>query len=171
MDPDLPTHQPVPRPSVLFVCTANICRSPMAAALFRARLMVTRQDWRAWRVDSAGTWASTGQPAALEAQQVIARRGMDLSAHRSHPVSHELLRRFQLVLTMEAGQKEAILVEFPAFRDRVFMLSEMAGQVAPVQDPVGGTVMDFERAADSIDSWISKGIDRIVLLAQPAKKE
>jgi protein-tyrosine phosphatase len=132
--------------------------------------MVTQPDWRAWRVDSAGTWAIPGQPAALEAQQVIAQRGLDLSTHRSRMVSYELLRRFQLVLTMEAGQKEAILVEFPDFKDRVFMLSEMAGEIEAVQDPVGGTVIDFERSAGKIDAWITKGLERILLLALPVQK-
>lgn len=142
----------------------------MAAALFRAHLMAGEENWRNWRIDSAGTWASPGQPAACEAQQVIARRGMDISSHRSRIVSQELLRRFQLILTMEPGQKEAIVVEFPAFKDRVFMLSEMCGESVPIQDPVGGTVIDFEWSADEIDQWIAKGMERIRRLAQPVKK-
>jgi len=166
---DQPSARPtVARPSVLFVCTANICRSPMAASLFRARLMMSDRDWRNWRVDSAGTWAAQGKPAALEAQQVLARRGLDISMHRSRPVTLELLRRFQLILTMEQGHKEAILLDFPQFDGRVFMLSEMAGQSVNVKDPVGGTYIDFERAADTIDTWLSGGIDRIRLLAVPA---
>ncbi len=139
----------------------------MAASLFRARLMMSDRDWRNWRVDSAGTWADSGRQAALEAQQVLMRRGLDISMHRSRPVSQELLRRFQLVLTMEQGQKEAILADFPQFQGRVFMLSEMAGQVSNVQDPMGGTYIEFERAADSIDAWLSNGMERIRALATP----
>jgi protein-tyrosine phosphatase len=140
----------------------------MAAALFRARLMLNEEDWRLWRVDSAGTWATPGQPAVLEAQQVIKNRGMDLSSHRSRLVSADLLRRFHLILTMEAGHKEAIFLDFPEFRARVYLLSEMANQTVPVQDPIGGTLQDFERTADIIDTWLSAGIDRIKFLARPA---
>lgn len=166
MDPS-PARPSVARPSVLFVCTANICRSPMAASLFRARLMMGRVDWRNWRVDSAGTWASVGKAAAVEAQQVLARRGMDLSLHRSRMVTTDLLRRFQLILTMEKGQKEALLLEYPQFDGRIFMISEMAGQEVNVTDPMGGTYLDFERTADVLDSWISNGMERIQYLAIP----
>ena len=166
MDPS-PARPTVARPSVLFVCTANVCRSPMAASLFRARLMMGRTDWRNWRVDSAGTWATGGKAAAVGAQQVLARRGMDISMHRSRVVTLDLLRRFQLILTMEKGQKEALLLDYPQFAGRIFMISEMAGQEVDVKDPMGGTYMDFERTADTLDSWISNGLDRIQNLAVP----
>lgn len=139
----------------------------MAAALFRARLMMGDSTWRNWRVDSAGTWASAGKPAALEAQQVLLRRGLDISMHRSRVITAELLRRFQLILTMEQGQKEAILLDFPQFQGRVFMLSEMAGQTVNVADPVGGTYIEFERTADIIDGWLSSGMEQIRRLAWP----
>ena len=62
-------------PSVLFVCTAKVCRSPMAEGLFRARL---GEDAGRWRVESAGTWARNGDPAASRAQLVLQERGIDL---------------------------------------------------------------------------------------------
>jgi protein-tyrosine-phosphatase len=54
-------------PSVLFVCTANMIRSPIAAALFRSRLANKRPDWQEWRIDSAGTWALDGEMASKNA--------------------------------------------------------------------------------------------------------
>lgn len=141
----------------------------MASALFHARLMMNEQDWRLWRVDSAGTWATPGRPAVSEAQQVIKNRGMDLSSHRSRLISGDLLRRFQLILTMEAGHKEAILLDFPEYKNRVYLLSEMADQTVPIQDPIGGTLQDFEQTANIIDTWLSAGMDRIKLLARPVE--
>src|SRR5512142_3320376 len=63
--------------SVLFVFTANICRSPMAVALLRARVRKERPDWRQWRIDSAGTWAQDGAAAAKNSQLIMAERGLD----------------------------------------------------------------------------------------------
>lgn len=152
-------------PSVLFVCTANICRSPMAVVLFRLRLQQARSDWREWRVESAGTWAVNGQQSPLEAQQTMARRGVDISGHRSREVSADLLSHFQLILTMEAGQKEALRFEFPQMAERVFMLSEMSGVQVAVRDPMGESASVYEAAADQIDRLLERGMERLVFLA------
>ena len=148
-------------PSVLFVCTANICRSPMAAALFQVQLSKVEPAWKTWKVDSAGTWASDGQPASDYSCQIVAKYGIDISRHRSKTVTRELLDPFDLILTMEAGQKEAIQVEFPHLAKRVFMLSEMQGNKVNVQDPYGGSLASYERAEATIVRMLTNGIDRI----------
>ena len=150
-------------PSILFVCTANICRSPMAMALFRAKL---GEQADSWRVESAGTWAADGEPAHPKAQLAIAERGLDLSRHYSRSVSRELLRQFNLILTMEISHKEALRLEFPEIAARVHLLSEMVGQTFNILDPVGGSEQDFRIAAQDIDQIISDGFERILQLAK-----
>jgi protein-tyrosine-phosphatase len=152
-------------PSILFVCTANICRSPMAAALFRLQLKKTVEDWQNWRIDSAGTWASDGQEVSSGSCEVMKRRGVDLTGHQSKTVTKELLEQFDLVLTMEQGHKEALQVEFPHLVNRVFMLSEMQGLRVSVRDPYGGPLTAYEVAADTLERMISKGMGRILSLA------
>jgi protein-tyrosine-phosphatase len=154
-----------PLPSVLFVCTGNTCRSPMAEALLRARVQNNFRDGPSWRIASAGTGAIAGQPASPHAVEAAARLGLDLNPHRSQPVTSDLLNGFQLVLTMEASHQSMLQTRFPARAARIFLLSEMHGQRLPVPDPIGGSLDEYQRTAAQIDSWIESGLERILQLA------
>ncbi len=149
-------------PSVLFVCTANQIRSPFAAALFRDKLAERGMDLRAWRVESAGTWTEPGFPAMPAAVDMARRWGLDLSQHRSRMVSWGLLRRFDLVLVMEQGQKEALQVEFPQIAERVALLSEMCGPPFDIRDPIGRSRRTLEDAYTLIDDLLTRGLDAII---------
>jgi protein-tyrosine phosphatase len=138
----------------------------MAEALFRARLQEREQDWRSWRIESAGTWAEPGQPASLDAQQTMQRRGLDISQHRSRPIAAQLLDGFQLILTMETGHKEGLRIEFPGFASRIYLLSEMNGEFMTIRDPYGGSLQDYENIANEIDRRLINGMDRICRLAK-----
>ena len=89
-------------PSILFVCTANQIRSPIAAALFKDILNKSGQA-QAWRVESAGTWTSHGLPANRAAQRVMREMNIDLSQHRTRCITRDLLATFDLILVMEHG--------------------------------------------------------------------
>lgn len=136
----------------------------MAMALFRHRL-AQRDMAGDWRVESAGTWARVGVPAAPVAQTVMQERGLDLSAHRSRSVSRELLHSFGLILVMERGQREALQIEFPGVSGRVCLLSEMAGSAYDIPDPITGPLAEVRNVAREIDMVLERGFDRIVALA------
>lgn len=157
-------------PGVLFVCTANVCRSPMASALFQARLKAEREDWEQWLVDSAGTWATEGQAASANSVKAMASRGLDISKHRSKEVSEAFLEMFDLVLTMEMSHKEALRAEFPRLAGRIFLLSEMSGPARNVEDPYGLSIKDYEQTAQIIEGYVEKGFAEIMKRAALAGK-
>ena len=111
-------------PSVLFVCTANRFRSPLAAALF-AKVLQEKGVASDWRIGSAGTWAIPRQPTIPRVLSIARRFGIDLSEHSSMIVSRRLLSEYDLILVMQASHREALLTEFPELTERIYLLSDV----------------------------------------------
>jgi len=151
-------------PAVLFVCTANICRSPMAVGIFN-KILEEKNPADEWRVESAGTWGLDREPAAAGSLAVMNNKGIDISEHRARSVNQELLQAFDLILTMESGQKESMRMEFPESSDRIFLLSEMVDQKQDVDDPYGGAFLEYEHAAEEIEEYLLDGFDTIIYRA------
>ena len=153
-------------PSILFICTANQIRSPIAAGLFVAMLKKAGRQ-AGWRVESAGTWATEGLPANRTAQHIMQANGVDLSMHRTRCVTGVLLEGVDLILVMEEGHKEALQVEFPSVAPRVFLLAEMSGTTWDVADP-SSAADDHDRVGETVRvilKLLTRGFDRICALA------
>ncbi len=123
-------------PSIMFVCTANRYRSPIAAACFQKELTARRLDM-GWHVSSAGTWTRDGLPAMPEALNRARRMGLNISQHTSRAITALLMKDADLVVVMEQGQKEALRTEFPAQARKVQLLSEVTtGMSYDIPDPI-----------------------------------
>jgi protein-tyrosine-phosphatase len=148
-------------PVILIVCTANICRSPMAEVLLQRKLDEGETPGT-WRVGSAGTWAEDGFPATDYGIRVMADRGLDTSQHESRSVNAAMMAEADLVLTMTANHAESLRAEFPEHGFKVHRLTEMAGMPYDVADPYGGPLSEYERTADELSYLIEKGLAEIV---------
>jgi protein-tyrosine-phosphatase len=157
------SDQIAPR-SVLFVCTANQCRSPMAEALLKS-LAARRGEADRWQIQSAGTWTEPGRPATQLSQAVMRQRSIDVSGHRSRLIDADMLGKAAVILVMTRHHKEAVQAEFPEIRHKVYLLSQLIDRSFDVEDPFGGTLDDYELCATDLQNILTDGYDRLVELA------
>ena len=139
--------------TILFVCTGNTCRSPMAECLLRA-MIEKRGHADEWRVLSAGTYAMSGAPASQGSLRAMQRRGLSLEDHKSQAVTRVLLDQADLVIGMSASHIMQLRMMYPDCRTPMRAFDD-----PPVSDPYGGTDADYERAARDIERQLPHLLD------------
>lgn len=131
---------------VLFVCTANICRTPMAESYFN-RLVEQGGLEELMGAESAGTWAFDGASAAELSRQVCAENGLDVSRHRSQSIDLHLMKSADLVLCMAQEHKNDLARVFPHLREKIFTLKEfqprISVELASIADPYGKSIEQY----------------------------
>ncbi len=165
-DQDAGPRTPATTYNLLFVCTGNTCRSPMAAAV--ARDAVARRGWRHVAVQSAVLSALTGSPAAENAVRVAGERGLDLTGHGAQPLTPELVDWADLVLGMSpshligiadmgGAEKAALLTDFV----------DGPGLGRAIEDPIGGDADTYRRTLAQVTEAVEGILERLEPILAP----
>ena len=144
--------------NIVFVCTGNTCRSPMAAAL---AAQIFAQAGLTAHISSAGVSAWPNQPASRHAITVMEEGGLCLLSHQAAMVSDALVDSATLVLTMTGSHRAVLLSDYPGAKDKIFTLGEYAGEAVDVSDPFGGSLAEYRACAAQIKGLLLRVAKRL----------
>lgn len=143
------TEDPGP---VIFVCTANICRSPMAEVLFRHALDAEEGTLQAIQVGSAGVSAIDGQPPSANSVEAMRKVGLNLSDHRSRHLTQAMINEALVVFCMTESHRDIIRLQYKTQPAHLHLMREFMGdsRESEIPDPFGGNLRIYESCRDSM---------------------
>ena len=151
---------------ILFVCTGNSCRSPMAEGILKHLLKKEGVD--SVLVESAGTMAPEGMAPTNNALLAMVERGLDISGHRARTLTKEMVEDSDLIFVMEKAHQRFVEHMVPSAREKVFLLKAYRanGEKREVEDPIGGDLEVYRNAYDELEREIQRVFPMIKALAK-----
>ncbi|MCX8075137.1 MAG: low molecular weight protein arginine phosphatase [Clostridia bacterium] len=148
---------------VMFVCTGNICRSPMANHYMQMK--INNSDRQAdFIISSCGTNASTGQKATNYAIQVMKEYGVDMESHRATRIEDSEIKDYDLIFTLTKFHKDYIERIYPTLKSKIFVLKEFVDKdvvYKDIDDPWGLDLIVYKECSKEIVENIDKLIEKI----------
>ena len=152
-------------PTLLLVCAANRCRSPLAAALL-TRLLHTpptaRADHLSWRVESAGLYAEPGLPATPHTVTVAQEIGLDLAAHRARRIDDLTLDDYVRIVTMEESHAHALAAAYPGCAAAIYPLGHLLNLRMDVEDPTGQGLQAHRALRGLLERYLRAALPRLI---------
>jgi protein-tyrosine phosphatase len=146
--------------SVLFVCSGNTCRSPLAERILKHHLKKRRR--KGINVSSAGTGALDGLPASEGARNVAREIGVSMAGFKSKRLTWRRVARADLILTMTPYHRDDVGMKWPDAAGKTHMLSEYTGsERGPITDPVGGSHAVYARCAADLSDEIQRLLPKL----------
>lgn len=145
---------------ILFVCTGNTCRSPLAEGLFRH---LAKQQGLDVEARSAGVMATNGMPISAHSEQILKQKGI-ADALTSSSIDEEAVNWADLVLTMTVGHKKMVVQQYPHMTDKVYTLKEFVEDdpdETDIADPFGGPLELYEQCAAEIELLLVRLLQKI----------
>lgn len=140
---------------ILFVCTGNTCRSPMALGL--ARLYFPDE----YKLDSAGINAFNGDVVSRHAAETLREKGIDISSHTATRLNSDMLKNADLILTMTKAQELLLAEAYPESRGKIKQLGDWAGLRKEIPDPWQGSLETYRLCAAELEEIIKAGAKRL----------
>src|ERR1044071_5244275 len=141
--------------TVLFICTGNVCRSPMAEGIFRHAV----QGRGSYRVVSAGLGAMEGQPPSAHAVDAVKELGIDISGQRSRMLSPSLVAQADYIFGMTHSHVDTVMLFYPQAAEKTFLLREFDDTLDPfekdISDPIGGSYEVYLACRDQIEQGLA----------------
>jgi protein-tyrosine-phosphatase len=154
--------------SILFVCTGNTCRSPMAEGI--AKKIAAEHNVDNFQIGSAGTSAINGLPATDYAIAAAKHWDVDISEHHSRALNKKLVKASDIILAMGSEHVEAVLALDRSAAQRVYMLKGFPkpynAMQERIEDPIGGSLEQYNQTFLEMDEVIRKNFPHIIELSQ-----